>query len=210
MLSQTPSAFAQLLDVDHAEVPARLVVFGGEPLDARMLLPWFDRHPERPCRVVNMFGITETTVHVTEQTLTRKLALAGTRSVGRALPGWHLYVVDPAGRLLPPGVAGEICVGGAGVAPGYLGQEEPTGRRFVPDPFSDGPMYRSGDLGRLRPDGRLEHLGRIDSQVNIRGFRTNSTRSAPSCWRTLPCAPRPSWYAATTRRTPPRPGSTRT
>ncbi|MFC8142802.1 amino acid adenylation domain-containing protein [Streptomyces paradoxus] len=171
VLSQTPSAFAQLLDVDHAEVSVRLVVFGGEPLDTRMLLPWFDRHPERSCRVVNMFGITETTVHVTEQTLNRKLALAATRSVGRALPGWHLYVMDPAGRLLPPGAAGEICVGGAGVALGYLGQEELTGRRFVPDPFADGVMYRSGDLGRLRPDGRLDHLGRIDSQVKIRGFR---------------------------------------
>ncbi len=171
VLSQTPSAFAQLLDVDHTDVSVRLVVFGGEPLDVRTLLPWFDRHPECSCRVVNMFGITETTVHVTEQTLTRKLALAATRSVGRALPGWHLYVVDPAGRLLPPGVAGEICVGGAGVALGYLGQEELTGRRFVPDLFTGGTMYRSGDLGRLRPDGRLEHLGRIDSQVKIRGFR---------------------------------------
>ncbi len=114
VLSQTPSAFAQLLDVDHTGIAVRLVVFGGEPLDARMLLPWFDRHPESVCRLVNMFGITETTVHVTEQTLTRRLALAATRSVGRALPGWHLYVTDPAGRLLPPGVAGEICVGGAG------------------------------------------------------------------------------------------------
>ncbi|QYX81965.1 amino acid adenylation domain-containing protein [Streptomyces akebiae] len=171
VLSQTPSAFAQLLDVDHTRVGVRLVVFGGEPLDARMLLPWFDRHPESVCRMVNMFGITETTVHVTQQTLTRRLALAGTRSVGRALPGWHLYVTDAAGRLLPPGVAGEICVGGAGVALGYLGQEELTARRFVADPRTGGTMYRSGDLGRLRPDGRLEHLGRIDSQVKIRGFR---------------------------------------
>ncbi|NGO49104.1 non-ribosomal peptide synthetase, partial [Streptomyces ureilyticus] len=171
VLSQTPSAFAQLLDVDHADLAVRVIVFGGEPLDARMMLRWFDRHPESTCRVVNMFGITETTVHVTEQTLTRKLALAGTRSVGHALPGWHLYVMDEQGRLLPPGVAGEICVGGAGVALGYLGQEELTARRFVPDPFTDGTLYRSGDLGRLRPDGRLEHLGRIDSQVKIRGFR---------------------------------------
>ncbi|UUU31870.1 amino acid adenylation domain-containing protein [Streptomyces sp. CA-210063] len=171
VLSQTPSAFAQLLDVDHTEVGVRLVVFGGEPLDARMLLPWFDRHPESVCRTVNMFGITETTVHVTEQTLTRRLALAGTRSVGRALPGWHLYVLDAAGRLLPPGVAGEIHVGGAGVALGYLGRPDLTAQRFVPDPVTGGIMYRSGDLGRLRPDGCLEHLGRIDSQVKIRGFR---------------------------------------
>ncbi|MBZ3901148.1 non-ribosomal peptide synthetase [Streptomyces griseiscabiei] len=171
VLSQTPSAFAQLLDVDHTRVGVRLVVFGGEPLDTRMLLPWFDRHPEPVCRVVNMFGITETTVHVTHQTLTRHLALTASRSVGPALPGWHLYVTDEAGRLRPPGVAGEICVGGAGVALGYLGQEELTARRFVPDPFTGGTMYRSGDLGRLRPDGCLEHLGRIDSQVKIRGFR---------------------------------------
>lgn len=171
VLSQTPSAFAQLLGVDHGDVSVRLVVFGGEPLDARMLLPWFDRHPESACRMVNMFGITETTVHVTEQTLTRKLALAATRSVGPALPGWHLYVTDPAGRLLPPGVTGEICVGGAGVALGYLGRPDLTARRFVPDPFTGGTMYRSGDLGRLRPDGCLEHLGRMDNQVKIRGFR---------------------------------------
>ncbi|PWG08358.1 peptide synthetase [Streptomyces sp. V2] len=169
VLSQTPSAFGQLMSVEHAAVGVRLVVFGGEPLDARGVLPWFDRHPA--CRLVNMYGITETTVHVTEQTLTRALALAGTRSVGRALPGWHLYVTGPEGELLPPGVAGEIRVGGAGVALGYLGREELTAERFVPDPYGDGRLYRSGDLGRLRPDGRLEHLGRIDSQVKVRGFR---------------------------------------
>ncbi|WP_159052167.1 non-ribosomal peptide synthetase, partial [Streptomyces niveiscabiei] len=169
VLSQTPSAFGQLMSVEHGAVGVRLVVFGGEPLDARGVLPWFDLHPA--CRLVNMFGITETTVHVTEQTLTRALALAGTRSVGRALPGWHLYVTGPEGELLPPGVAGEIRVGGAGVALGYLGQEELTAERFVPDPYGDGRLYRSGDLGRLRPDGRLEHLGRIDSQVKVRGFR---------------------------------------
>lgn len=174
VLSQTPSAFAQLLNEDHSDVAVRLIVLGGEPLDARVLLPWFERHPESVCRVVNMFGITETTVHVTAQTLDRRLALAATRSVGRALPDRHLYVLDPACRLLPPGVAGEIRVGGAGVALGYLGQEELTARRFVPDPFTEatsGTMYHSGDLGRLRPDGRLEHLGRIDSQVKVRGFR---------------------------------------
>ncbi|MGV9704220.1 amino acid adenylation domain-containing protein [Streptomyces sp. NPDC003483] len=174
VLSQTPSAFSQLLQADHAPLPVRLVVFGGEPLDSRMLLPWFDRHPESTCRAVNMFGITETTVHVTAETVTRALALAGSRSVGPALPGWHLYVTDERGRLVPPGVTGEICVGGAGVAAGYLDRPGLTARRFVPDPHVHEPsarMYRSGDLGRLRPDGRLEHLGRIDSQVKIRGFR---------------------------------------
>ncbi|MFC9296030.1 amino acid adenylation domain-containing protein [Streptomyces sp. NPDC057010] len=171
VLSQTPSAFSQLLETDHAALPVRLVVFGGEPLDARMLLRWFDHHPESDCRMANMFGITETTVHVTAQTVTRALALAGSRSVGPALPGWHLYVIDARGRLVPPGVTGEICVGGAGVALGYLGQPELTATRFTQDPYADGRRYHSGDLGRLRPDGTLEHLGRIDSQVKIRGFR---------------------------------------
>ncbi|MFE4452072.1 non-ribosomal peptide synthetase [Streptomyces sp. NPDC056796] len=171
VLSQTPSAFSQLLRTDHTGLPVRLVVFGGEPLDSRMLLPWFDRHPQDTCRMVNMFGITETTVHVTAQTLTRGLALAGSRSVGPALPGWHLYVMDAGGRPVPPGVTGEICVGGAGVAAGYLDRPELTAQRFVTDPVTGGRMYRSGDLGRLLPDGRLEHLGRIDSQVKIRGFR---------------------------------------
>ncbi|WP_055690902.1 non-ribosomal peptide synthetase [Streptomyces prasinus] len=171
VLSQTPSAFSQFLETDHAPLAVRLVVFGGEPLDARMLLRWFDRHPEDECRVVNMFGITETTVHVTAQTLTRELALAGSKSVGPALPGWRLYVTDVRGRLVPPGVTGEIRVGGAGVALGYLGQPDLTAARFTPDPHAEGRRYHSGDLGRLRPDGTLEHLGRIDSQVKIRGFR---------------------------------------
>ncbi|MGF0176741.1 non-ribosomal peptide synthetase [Streptomyces sp. Marseille-Q5077] len=171
VLNQTPSALGNLLAVDHADVPVRLVILGGEPLDARMLLPWFDAHPEDRCRVVNMFGITETTVHVTAQTVTRELALGATRSVGAPLPGWHIYVCDPSGRLLPPGVAGEIYVGGAGVAECYVGQPELTQERFLPDPYNGDRMYRSGDRGRLRPDGALEHLGRMDNQVKVRGFR---------------------------------------
>nr|WP_217493222.1 amino acid adenylation domain-containing protein [Streptomyces griseus] len=174
VLSQTPSAFAHLMDVerDGAEpVPVRLVVFGGEGLEARMLLPWFDRHPETGCRVVNMYGITETTVHVTAQTVTRYEALTGSRSVGHALPGWWVRVADPEGRPLPVGVAGEIYVGGAGVAAHYLNKPDLDALRFLTDPLTGERMYRSGDKGRLLPDGRLEHLGRLDNQVKLRGFR---------------------------------------
>ncbi|MEV5687355.1 amino acid adenylation domain-containing protein [Streptomyces sp. NPDC052164] len=174
VLSQTPSAFAHLLDVerDGAEpVPVRLVVFGGEGLEPRMLLPWFDRHPETVCRVVNMYGITETTVHVTAQTVTRAEALTGSKSVGHALPGWWVRIVDPDGRPLPVGVAGEIQVGGAGLAAHYLNRPELTGQRFLSDPRTGERLYRSGDRGRLLPDGRLEHLGRLDNQVKLRGFR---------------------------------------
>jgi amino acid adenylation domain-containing protein len=174
ILSQTPSAFTQLMEADRSQRlthPPRLVVFGGEPLDTGPLLAWFDRHPEWECRLVNMFGITETTVHVTAQTLSRREALTGSRSVGRALPGWSVYVMDAQGQLVPPGVAGEIYVGGAGVAEGYLNRPELTAQRFLADPFSGGRMYRSGDRGRLLPDGRLEHLGRLDGQVKVRGHR---------------------------------------
>ncbi|MFH9237408.1 amino acid adenylation domain-containing protein [Streptomyces anulatus] len=175
VLSQTPSAFTQLAAADRTGggLPAlRLVVLGGEPLDARPLLGWFDRHPEDRCRLVNMYGITETTVHVTAATVTRREALAGSRSVGRPLPGWSVRVLDPHGRPVPPGAPGEIHVGGAGVALGYLHRPAPTAERFVPDVVDPaGRLYRSGDLGRLLPDGTLEHLGRIDDQVKVRGFR---------------------------------------
>lgn len=175
VLSQTPSAFTQLAAADRTGggLPAlRLVVLGGEPLDARPLLGWFDRHPEDRCRLVNMYGITETTVHVTAATVTRREALAGSRSVGRPLPGWSVRVLDPHGRPVPPGAPGEIHVGGAGVALGYLHRPAPTAERFVPDVADPaGRLYRSGDLGRLLPDGTLEHLGRIDDQVKVRGFR---------------------------------------
>jgi amino acid adenylation domain-containing protein len=175
VLNLTPSALAQIQDADRraqAHLPdLRLVILGGEPLDCATLVHWFDRHPESECRVVNMYGITETTVHVTAETITRKHALTRSRSVGRPICGWHLYIMDEEGRVLPCGVVGEIYVGGAGVAAGYLNRPELTAQRFVPDPFGAGLVYRSGDQGRLLPDGRLEHLGRLDAQVKIRGFR---------------------------------------
>ncbi|MEV6907952.1 amino acid adenylation domain-containing protein [Amycolatopsis sp. NPDC051071] len=174
VLSQTPSAFAQLVRTDRRarrDLTLRLVVFGGEPLDVRMIEPWFARHSPTACRVVNMFGITETTVHVTAQTVTPAEVAAGSRSVGRALPGWSVSIRDELGRLLPPGPAGEIHVGGAGVASHYLGQPELTAQRFIRDDVTGERIYRSGDKGRLRPDGRIDHLGRLDNQVKLRGFR---------------------------------------
>ncbi len=174
VLSQTPSAFASLRDVhlnQQQPLALRLVVFGGEPLDVRSLELWFRREPHDRCRLVNMFGITETTVHVTTQTVTPVEVAAGSRSVGTALPGWTLSVRDDRGRVQPLGVPGEIYVGGAGVADRYLNRPELTAERFVDDPLTGERVYRSGDLGRLRPGGRLDHLGRIDDQVKVRGFR---------------------------------------
>ncbi|MBB4730416.1 amino acid adenylation domain-containing protein [Xanthomonas arboricola] len=174
VLNQTPSAFYQLIEVDQ-RVPVsdslRLVIFGGEPLDARALLPWFDRHAESRCRLVNMFGITETTVHVTWQDVRRREALGASRSVGTPIPGWHIYVMDEQQHLLPPGVPGEVYVGGAGVALRYHGRDDLTHARFMPDPFQEGIMYRTGDRGCMLANGTLEHLGRLDNQIKLRGFR---------------------------------------
>ncbi|MGW9213094.1 non-ribosomal peptide synthetase [Embleya sp. NPDC055664] len=174
VLNQTPSAFAQLVEVDRRraeDLVLRLVVFGGEPLHPPMVRPWFERHSYSECRLVNMYGITETTVHVTAQPLTPTRAANEARSVGAPLPGWWVSVRDPRGRVLPPGVAGELWVGGAGVAIGYLGRPEQTAERFVVDPHTGQRVYRSGDRGRLRADGRIDHLGRLDTQVKVRGYR---------------------------------------
>ncbi|MGM1061408.1 non-ribosomal peptide synthetase [Saccharothrix sp. Mg75] len=177
VLNQTPSAFTQLLTADATApdpLSVRLLIFGGEPLDPRVLLPWMDRHPERTCRVVNMYGITETTVHCTWRDLVRADALAGTRSVGLPLPGWRLYVLDEERRPVAPGVPGEIHVAGSGVTAGYLNRPELTAERFLPGSLAGLPeevLYRSGDRGRVLPNGELEHLGRLDDQVKIRGHR---------------------------------------
>jgi amino acid adenylation domain-containing protein len=178
VLNQTPSAFRQLISVEEemgggGELALRTVVFGGEALDPSTLRPWFDRHGDERPRLVNMYGITETTVHVTWRPLSRR-DLSGGSLIGGAIPDLRLYVLDAAGRIAPVGVPGEIHVGGAGLARGYLGRPELTAERFVPDPFSALPgarLYRTGDLARWRPDGDVEYLGRIDAQVKIRGFR---------------------------------------
>ncbi|WP_333736082.1 amino acid adenylation domain-containing protein [Streptomyces sp. IBSBF 2806] len=173
VLNQTPSAFAVLMrEEDRADVavPAlRYVVFGGEALEPRTLRPWFARHPDSP-RLVNMYGITETTVHVTYRPITPQDAEEGTGSViGVAIPDLALDVLDHRGRPVPDGVTGELYVRGAGLARGYLGRPELTATRFVTLP--GGRAYRTGDLVRRLPGGELEYCGRADDQMKIRGFR---------------------------------------
>ncbi|HEX2645430.1 MAG TPA: amino acid adenylation domain-containing protein, partial [Thermoanaerobaculia bacterium] len=182
VLSQTPSAFLQLvrLEAERAEPAAPLslewVIFGGEALEPARLAPWVERHGGRP-RLVNMYGITETTVHVTWRPIEAADLAGPQRSpIGGAIPDLTLRLLEPFERGLgpvPAGVSGEIHVGGAGLARGYLGRSALTAERFVPDPFGTVPgarLYRSGDLARRR-GGETEYLGRVDHQVKIRGFR---------------------------------------
>lgn len=178
VLNQTPSAFRQLIRAEESaaapgDLALRYVIFGGEALDLNSLKPWFDRHGDRRPQLVNMFGITETTVHVTYRPLCVADLGAGSM-IGKPIPDLQVYLLDEQQRPVATGQSGEIYVGGAGVARGYLNRPELTEQKFVPDPFAAQPglrLYRSGDLGRYQPSGDLEYLGRIDSQVKVRGFR---------------------------------------
>jgi amino acid adenylation domain-containing protein len=154
VLNQTPSAFRELARTDETSAAAtplalRLVIFGGEALDVRGLRAWWQRHGERAPELVNMYGITETTVHVTWRPLRARDAERAPGSViGRPLDDLRVYLLDRHGEPVPVGVAGEIHVGGAGLARGYLGRPDLTAERFVPDPFSRTPgarLYKSGD-----------------------------------------------------------------
>ncbi|HEX3531179.1 MAG TPA: amino acid adenylation domain-containing protein [Thermoanaerobaculia bacterium] len=180
VLNQTPSAFRQLIRAEEVagaspDLALRWVIFGGEALELAALRSWFACHGDRRPRLVNMYGITETTVHVTWRGIGAAEAEAVAGSViGRPLGDLAVHLLGSAGELLPIGAPGEICVGGRGLARGYLGRPDLTASRFVPDPFAQVPgarLYRSGDLARRLPDGGLEYLGRIDHQVKVRGFR---------------------------------------
>jgi amino acid adenylation domain-containing protein len=180
ILSQTPSAFRQIVAVDAGRptvdpLSLRLVVFGGEALDVNWLRPWMERRGDAEPRLVNMYGITETTVHTTYRPVSAADLDRRVRSpIGIPIPDLHLLVLDPAGEPVPVGVPGELYVGGAGVARGYLNRPELTAARFLPDPTSSDSrarVYRSGDLARRLANGDIEYLGRIDHQVKVRGFR---------------------------------------
>nr|BFE75845.1 hypothetical protein GCM10020092_091460 [Actinoplanes digitatis] len=170
VLNQTPSAFYPLIEADADEpdrLPLRYVVFGGEALDLSRLTAWYARN-EAP-QLVNMYGITETTVHVSFRAL-RPDDVTRPSVIGAALPGLTVHVLDAYLRPVPEGVTGEIYVAGDQLARGYLDRPALTASRFVADPYGPGRLYRSGDLARWE-DGELVYLGRSDHQVKIRGYR---------------------------------------
>jgi len=177
VLNQTPSAFRQLI---HAEdtvgrkpLALRYVIFGGEALEMHSLRPWFERHGDHMPRLVNMYGITETTVHVTYRPLSKNDLDSGS-VIGIPIPDLQVYILDERKQPVPIGVAGEMYIGGAGLSRGYLHRPELTEERFIPDHLgakSGVRLYKTGDLARFLPGRDIEYLGRIDHQVKIRGFR---------------------------------------
>ncbi|MEW5925849.1 MAG: amino acid adenylation domain-containing protein [Gemmatimonadota bacterium] len=159
---EVPDAFAT---VNH-------LLVGGEALDPPSLRAALEGGPPR--RLVNGYGPTENTTFSTWHLVEEVGADAWTVPIGRPVAGSTAYVLDPEGEPAPVGWPGELCVGGAGVARGYLGRPELTAERFVPDPFAAEPgarLYRTGDRARWNGRGEIEFLGRIDAQIKIRGFR---------------------------------------
>jgi amino acid adenylation domain-containing protein len=178
VLNQTPSAFRQLIWAENSaerkkQLHLRYVIFGGEALELQSLRPWFAEHGDQHPLLVNMYGITETTVHVTYRPIKLADVNSGVGSViGVPIPDLQLYVLDKNLKPVPPCTPGEMFVGGAGVARGYLNRPELTSERFINNPFSNGgKLYRTGDLAQFLSNGELEYLGRIDHQIKIRGFR---------------------------------------
>jgi amino acid adenylation domain-containing protein len=174
-----PTAFwhqmvARLADEPLPPPPAlRLIILGGERILPERLDAWHT-HGHHAIRLVNTYGPTETTIVATRRELPAGLTVPSEVPIGRPVPGAWTRVLDPHEELAPSGIPGELCVGGVGLARGYLGRPDLTAERFVPDPWSRDPgarLYRTGDLVRLLPSGDLEFLGRIDHQVKVRGYR---------------------------------------
>ncbi|MBF6331068.1 non-ribosomal peptide synthase/polyketide synthase [Nocardia transvalensis] len=177
-LNQTPSAFLPLADAARSapeladRLALRVVTFGGEALNPAQLRGWFEQRGEWP-RMINMYGTTETTVHATYRPLGPNERDVTANLVGRAIPDQRTYVLDSRLRPVPPGVAGDLYLGGSGQARGYHRRAALTASKFVANPFAGAGeiMYRTGDIARWTFDGELEYLGRGDDQVQIRGFR---------------------------------------
>lgn len=168
----TPSHLRLLSFVDTRQSKVHVFIVGGEDLKTALAQDVYERYRGR-VRIYNEYGPTEATVGCMLELFTPHIK-TGSVSIGKAAPNVRLYITDKYGRLLPLGVAGELCIGGAQVARGYLNRMEFTAERFIHDPFNNDPasrLYRTGDLGRWLPDGNIEYLGRIDDQVKIRGFR---------------------------------------
>ncbi|HEX2867285.1 MAG TPA: amino acid adenylation domain-containing protein [Ignavibacteriales bacterium] len=179
VLNQTPGAFYKFIDTslqrkNNDPLSLRYVIFGGDKLNPSKLNEWIKAYPVEKVKLINMYGITETTIHVTYHSLTEEEIRTsdGSSNVGKPLPETRVYILDEHNMLAPTGVYGEIFVAGSGLSKGYLNRPDLTSERFIPSPFASNEiLYKSGDVGRWLYDGTIEYLERCDTQVQIRGFR---------------------------------------
>ncbi|MCX6316088.1 MAG: amino acid adenylation domain-containing protein [Bacteroidetes bacterium] len=174
VLNQTPSAFYNLsqeaLLHPNTALALRYIIFAGEALAPGKLYHWWKRYPA--VKLINMYGITETTVHSTYKEIGEQEISTNVSNIGKPIPTLSIYILDTYKKLVPAGTPGEIYVGGDGVARGYLNNASLTRLKFIPNPYNPRErIYRSGDLARILPSGDMEYLGRMDEQVKIRGFR---------------------------------------
>lgn len=174
VLCQTPTYFYNLSNCEvkavHPNLKVRYIIFAGEALKTNLLLPWHKAHPNT--KLINMYGITETTVHATFKELSESDLHKTSSDIGIPLPTLKFLLLDENLKLVPYGVPGEICVCGDGVFKGYLNRPDLVAKKLVPNPYNKNELiYRSADSAVLNPDNTLEYLGRIDTQVKIRGFR---------------------------------------
>lgn len=174
ILNQTPTFFYNLLDqelkYENDLLKVRYIIFGGEALKPNLTKKWKDKYPNT--KLINMYGITETTVHVTFKELQEEDLLSNKSNIGVPIPTLKTYILDKKLRLLPIGVEGEICVVGDGVCKGYLNRPELNAQKFLLSPFNEKEkLYRSSDSAILEENGELNFKGRIDNQIKIRGYR---------------------------------------
>lgn len=177
VLNQTPTYFYNLLDrellVDDNNLKVRYIIFGGEALKPNLIKPWRDKY--KFTKLINMYGITETTVHVTYKELTDEDLLSANSNIGKPIPTLKVYIMDKNLHILPYGIEGEMCVSGLGVCKGYLNRPELNKERFVVNPYNPKEiLYHSADDAYLTQDGDFHYIGRIDNQVKIRGFRVET------------------------------------
>ncbi len=189
ILNQTPSAFQLFMQAEETNTrkisALKYIIFGGEALDVTLLSPWWKRYSEKHPILVNMYGITETTVHTTYKFLTKKdLNRREFSNIGMPLADIKAYVVDSHCKLVPVGVPGELLLSGFGLSPGYLNRPQLNAEKFIKNKFNEtlllshslaesafSRLYKTGDLVRRLADGSLEYLGRIDKQLKVKGFR---------------------------------------
>lgn len=173
VLNQTPSAFINLMNSineNDINLNLRYIIFGGEALYPKYLEKWYRKFPN--IKFINMYGITETTVHVTYKEIGDIDIKNNISNIGNCIPTLSAYILNDFKKIQPIGSIGELFVSGPGLARGYLNKPELTNERFIANPFKHGErMYRTGDLARWLPNGDIEYIGRKDDQVKIRGHR---------------------------------------